>query len=88
MSDPKVVTHEEWLAARLELLEKEKELTRHRDAVNTARRELPMFDCFLVRSASNRASQLFAGADEAVQLVSRHGQWWAYAKRGPALAAR
>ncbi|HEY6078422.1 MAG TPA: hypothetical protein VIW29_06445 [Polyangiaceae bacterium] len=53
-----------------------------------ARRELPLFDCFLVRSASDRAPQLFAGADGAVQLVSRHGQWWAYAKRGPALAAR
>jgi predicted dithiol-disulfide oxidoreductase (DUF899 family) len=44
MSDPKIVTREEWLAARLELLEKEKELTRHRDAVNTARRELPMVE--------------------------------------------
>jgi predicted dithiol-disulfide oxidoreductase (DUF899 family) len=39
---PKVVSPDEWLAARLELLEREKELTRLRDAVNTQRRELPM----------------------------------------------
>jgi predicted dithiol-disulfide oxidoreductase (DUF899 family) len=32
---------EEWLAARKELLAKEKELTHHRDAVNAARRALP-----------------------------------------------
>jgi predicted dithiol-disulfide oxidoreductase (DUF899 family) len=39
---PKVVTHEEWLAARKELLAKEKELTRNRDRVNADRRRLPM----------------------------------------------
>lgn len=44
MPDPDIVTREEWLAARLELLEKEKELTRHRDEVNTARRRLPMVE--------------------------------------------
>jgi predicted dithiol-disulfide oxidoreductase (DUF899 family) len=41
---PKVASAEEWRAARLELLAKEKELTRHRDAVATARRELPMVE--------------------------------------------
>lgn len=39
---PRVVTRAEWLAARKELLAKEKELTRYRDAVNTERRRLPM----------------------------------------------
>ena len=39
---PKVVSREEWLAARKELLVKEKELTRARDRVNADRRRLPM----------------------------------------------
>ena len=39
---PNVVSRTEWLKARLELLEKEKTLTRTRDQINTARRELPM----------------------------------------------
>jgi len=42
MSLPQVVSPEEWRAARVELLAKEKELTRARDALNTKRRELPM----------------------------------------------
>jgi predicted dithiol-disulfide oxidoreductase (DUF899 family) len=39
---PKVVSREEWLAARKELLAKEKEITRMRDRVNAERRRLPM----------------------------------------------
>ena len=39
---PQIATREEWLAARKELLQQEKELTRQRDAVNAARRRLPM----------------------------------------------
>jgi predicted dithiol-disulfide oxidoreductase (DUF899 family) len=42
MSLPNVVSRDEWLAARKELLAKEKELTRRRDALNVARRMLPM----------------------------------------------
>lgn len=41
---PEVVSREEWRAARLELLEKEKELTRARDALNAERRRLPMVE--------------------------------------------
>ena len=44
MSLPKVVSQEEWTAARRALLEKEKELTRRRDQLNTERRELPMVE--------------------------------------------
>jgi predicted dithiol-disulfide oxidoreductase (DUF899 family) len=44
MSDPKITGREEWLIARRELLAKEKELTRHRDEVNAARRRLPMVE--------------------------------------------
>ena len=39
---PEVVSREEWLAARKELLAKEKELTRAHDRVNADRRRLPM----------------------------------------------
>jgi predicted dithiol-disulfide oxidoreductase (DUF899 family) len=42
MSLPKVVSREEWLAARKELLAEEKAMTRARDALNVKRRELPM----------------------------------------------
>ena len=44
MSLPKVVSREEWLAARKALLVKEKELTRARDALNAERRRLPMVE--------------------------------------------
>ncbi len=42
MSLPAVVSQDEWLAARRELLAKEKELTRTRDALMAERRRLPM----------------------------------------------
>jgi predicted dithiol-disulfide oxidoreductase (DUF899 family) len=44
MSLPKIATGAEWLRARRELLEAEKELTRQRDSLNTKRRELPMVE--------------------------------------------
>ena len=44
MSLPDVVSREQWLAARKELLAKEKELTRVRDALNAERRMLPMVE--------------------------------------------
>jgi predicted dithiol-disulfide oxidoreductase (DUF899 family) len=44
MALPKIVSQEEWTAARRALLEKEKELTRQRDRLNTERRELPMVE--------------------------------------------
>src|SRR6187551_22897 len=39
---PKVVATSDWLSQRKALLEQEKELTRHLDRVNAARRRLPM----------------------------------------------
>jgi len=41
LKNHKVVSHDEWLAARRELMVKEKELTRARDAISEARRALP-----------------------------------------------
>jgi predicted dithiol-disulfide oxidoreductase (DUF899 family) len=44
MSLPQVVSRDAWLVARKELLVKEKELTRRRDALNVERRMLPMVE--------------------------------------------
>jgi predicted dithiol-disulfide oxidoreductase (DUF899 family) len=42
MNLPTVVSREEWIAARKDLLVKEKAATRARDALNIERRRLPM----------------------------------------------
>jgi predicted dithiol-disulfide oxidoreductase (DUF899 family) len=42
MSLPEIASHDEWVAARTELLEREKAFTRARDELAAARRRLPM----------------------------------------------
>jgi predicted dithiol-disulfide oxidoreductase (DUF899 family) len=42
MTLPEIVSRQEWLAARKELLTREKEAVRAKDALNARRRELPM----------------------------------------------
>ena len=42
MTLPQVVSRDEWLVARKQLLAKEKEMTRQRDRLNAERRRLPM----------------------------------------------
>jgi predicted dithiol-disulfide oxidoreductase (DUF899 family) len=44
MSLPTIASRDEWLAARKDLLAKEKDLTRVRDALNVERRNLPMVE--------------------------------------------
>jgi predicted dithiol-disulfide oxidoreductase (DUF899 family) len=44
MSLPRITSRDDWRAARLDLLQKEKELTRARDALNVERRNLPMVE--------------------------------------------
>ncbi len=41
IENPKIVSREEWLAARKKLLEKERQLTHERDAIAAERRQLP-----------------------------------------------
>jgi predicted dithiol-disulfide oxidoreductase (DUF899 family) len=41
---PRIATHDEWLAARKDLLAAEKAMTKHRDELDTRRRELPMVE--------------------------------------------
>ncbi|MGH7564329.1 MAG: DUF899 domain-containing protein [Gemmatimonadota bacterium] len=58
---PKIASRDQWLAARKELLEKEKELTRRRDALNAERRRLPMVEIdqdYLFEGPDGKASLL------------------------------
>jgi len=65
MSLPAVTSREQWLAARKELLAREKELTRRTDALNTSRRQLPM-----VRIDKD---YVFTGPDGAASLLDLFG---------------
>jgi predicted dithiol-disulfide oxidoreductase (DUF899 family) len=74
---PEVVTREKWLAARKELLAREKELTRLRDEVNAARRRLPMVAvdkpyAFEGPDGTVTLLDLFEGRP---QLVMHHFMW-------------
>ena len=61
MSHPKIVSREEWLAARKTLLAKEKALTRHRDEVSAERRKLPMVEI--------SKDYVFDGPDGKIRLI-------------------
>jgi predicted dithiol-disulfide oxidoreductase (DUF899 family) len=74
---PPVASRAEWLKARLALLESEKQLTRERDRLNTARRELPMVridEPYVFASTEGPKSllDLFAGRH---QLIVYHFMW-------------
>ena len=74
MSLPQTVSRDEWLEARKELLGKEKEFTRQRDALNAERRRLPMVRIekdYLFEGPDGSASllDLFDGRR---QLIVRH----------------
>ena len=74
MSLPEVVSRQEWLAARKKLLEKEKQLTRERDALNAERRRLPMvkLDKEYVFEGPNGKATLLDLFDGRSQLILRH----------------
>jgi predicted dithiol-disulfide oxidoreductase (DUF899 family) len=74
MSLPQVVSREEWLDARKQLLEKEKELTRQRDRLNAERRGLPMveIDKDYVFEGPDGTSSLLDLFDRRRQLIVRH----------------
>lgn len=66
IAHPTVASREEWLAARKKLLAEEKELTRHGDRVNAARRRLPMVKIdkqyvFESREGKQTLADLFEG---------------------------
>jgi predicted dithiol-disulfide oxidoreductase (DUF899 family) len=71
MTIHKTGTREEWLAARLELLEAEKELTRRSDAVARQRQELPWVRVdkdyrFETDAGSQSLADLFRGRSQLV----------------------
>jgi predicted dithiol-disulfide oxidoreductase (DUF899 family) len=65
MDSPRVVSQDEWLAARKDLLAKEKEASRAKDALDAARRALPM--------AEIGKKYVFAGPDGAAGLPDLFG---------------
>ncbi|MCI3277295.1 DUF899 domain-containing protein [Streptomyces cylindrosporus] len=74
MSLPEIVSREQWRAARAELLAEEKAATRARDALNAARRRLPMVEIdkeYVFEGGDGKATlaELFEGR---TQLVVYH----------------
>jgi predicted dithiol-disulfide oxidoreductase (DUF899 family) len=74
MNLPQVVAPDKWHAARIELLAKEKDMTRARDALNTTRRELPMvkIDKDYVFQGPEGEASLLDLFDGRRQLIIRH----------------
>jgi len=77
MDNPRVVSQEQWLAARKALLAREKDATHAKDAVDAARRELPMTEVtkdYTLTGPSGPVSlpDLFAGRR---QLITYHFMW-------------
>ncbi len=77
MDIPRIVSGEEWLAARKALLAREKEATHAKDAVDAARRALPMNEVTKEYTFTGPAGQvslsgLFEGRR---QLVTYHFMW-------------
>ncbi|MBM7675772.1 DUF899 family protein [Gracilibacillus alcaliphilus] len=71
---PTVVSQADWLAARKDLLQKEKELTKARDELNAERRKLPMMEInkeYIFAGTKRKASllDLFEGRR---QLIVHH----------------
>src|SRR6266576_1705322 len=82
MGNPKVVSPAEWLAARKELLKKEKEFTRLRDQLSKQRRELPwekvekqyVFDG---PTGKETLADLFGGSSQLIVYHFMFGPGWA-----------
>ena len=74
MNLPQVVAPDKWHAARIELLAKEKDMTRARDALNMTRRELPMVkvDKDYVFQGPEGEASLLGLFDGRRQLIVRH----------------
>lgn len=80
--NPKVVSREEWLKARKELLAKEKALTRQRDAVAAERRKMPWVKVeknyeFDTPAGKKTLAELFNGRNQLVIYHFMFGPDWA-----------
>ena len=81
MNQHRVVTRDEWVAARRELLIKEKALTRAQDALSAERRRLPMVKVdksyvFDTQSGTQTLSDLFDGRSQLVVYHFMMGPDW------------
>ena len=81
MTTNRVVSREEWLIARLELLNKEKAFTRERDQLSRERRELPWVQIetpyeFETTSGKKTLSDLFDGRSQLLVYHFMFGPGW------------
>jgi predicted dithiol-disulfide oxidoreductase (DUF899 family) len=81
IENPRVVSREEWLAARKQLLAKEKKLTRERDAVAAERRQLPWVKVeknyvFDSPSGKKTLADLFVGKSQLIVYHFMFGPDW------------
>jgi predicted dithiol-disulfide oxidoreductase (DUF899 family) len=81
MENPKIVSRDEWLAARKKLLAKEKQLTRERDALAAERRQLPWVKVennyvFAGPNGEVRLADLFAGKSQLIVYHFMFGPEW------------
>jgi predicted dithiol-disulfide oxidoreductase (DUF899 family) len=81
VDNPKVVSRDEWLAARKKLLAKEKQLTRGRDAIAAERRQLPWVKVeknyvFDSPSGKKTLADLFDGRSQLIVYHFMFGPEW------------
>ena len=81
MESPRVVSQSEWLAARKELLKKEKELTHLRDALSAERRKLPWVKVekeyiFDTPAGKKKLAELFDGRSQLIVYHFMFGPEW------------
>jgi predicted dithiol-disulfide oxidoreductase (DUF899 family) len=81
MEHPRVVSRAEWLEARKDLLAKEKDLSRRRDAVSAERRELPWVRVekqyvFDAPGGRETLADLFAGRSQLIVYHFMFGPGW------------
>jgi len=82
VENPKIVSRAEWLAARKELLAKEKEFTRRRDALSAERRTMPWLKVekdyiFLGSSGKKTLPDLFGAKSQLIVYHFMLGPGWA-----------
>src|SRR5438128_6371476 len=81
VDNPKVVSRDEWLAARKRLLAKEKQFTRERDAIAAERRQLPWVKVeknyvFDSPSGKKTLADLFGGRSQLIVYHFMFGPEW------------
>jgi predicted dithiol-disulfide oxidoreductase (DUF899 family) len=81
MSNPKIVSRQEWLAARREHLVREKEFTRLRDELSASRRELPWVQVdtaytFETAAGPRTLAELFDGRGQLLVYHFMYGPDW------------